>query len=184
MAELEEIAGENSIEDMLSRAREESAKEADEKPSARKRSTTRTPRSKPSLKGPLTEFYTTLGAGVFILNQADGVAVISHAESMAESLDNWGKVNSNVYKALDKLCTTGALGGVIAAHAPVILAILGNHDINLATLFTGKNADENKENSEESFSGRGAAPPPPDYPNTNGVVAPIGGVTPLIVEAR
>ncbi len=178
MAEISD-AGTGTIEDLLDKARAEAEAEtatADEKPKRSRRPRAST--SKRSLKEPLTDFYTTLGAGVFMLNQADGFVILENAEKMAESLDNWGKANPQVHKALERLCTTGAFGAVAAAHAPVILAILNNHNV-IATIM-GKNADKDSDNQTSEFEGA----PTVDPSNSNGYVAPTGRITPVVVEAR
>jgi hypothetical protein len=170
-------AGTGSIDDFLADARQESEKEA-AKEAPKKRAAPRRSTTKRSLKQPLTDLYGTLGAGVFILNQADGIAIISNAEKMAESLDNWGKVNPAVYKVLERLCSTGAFGAVAAAHAPVIMAILNNH--NVISTIMGKDGNETESNKSTEYQGAPTVNPenPEDY------VAVTGRITPLVMEPR
>lgn len=183
MAELSD-EGTGSIDDLLDKARADAEKENAEnpapeaKPSRRRKPTPRA--SKRSLKEPLTDFYATIGAGVFILNQADGAVILANAESMAESLDNWGKVNPGVHRVLERLCTTGAFGAVAAAHAPVVMAILNNH--NVIQTIMGKNADEDSDNKETQPRAYPGAPPTPGA-DSNGYVAPTGRITPHVVES-
>lgn len=170
-----------TIDDLIDGTRKEAEKElpfTDAKPPPEKKKPAARPRGKPSLKQPLTDIYGTLGAGVFILNQADGIAILSNAEKMAESLDNWGKVNPAVYKVLERLCSTGALGAVIAAHAPVVMAILNNHDV-IPTIL-GKNGDKNETSEGPGYQAGATVNPenPGDY------VAATGKITPLVVEPR
>jgi hypothetical protein len=172
MVQISDI-GTGSIDDFLTEARLESDKElpkSEEKPKRKP-----APRqSRKSLKQPLTDLYGTLGAGVFILNQNDGIVILSNAEKMAESLDNWGKVNPAVYRVLERLCSTGALGAVMAAHAPVVMAILNNHDI--IPKMMGKNGDKDTK-TEPEFTGA----PTVDSENPENYVAPTGKISPLIV---
>lgn len=186
MADVElEVTGTGTIDDLLDKARAEAAAEAaaaestEETPSAppkTKRTRTTRSRGKKDLTEELTSFYTTIGAGVFAFNQPDGVVILANAEKMAESLNKWGDADPRIRKVLERLCTTSAMGAVIGAHAPVVLAILGNHD--LIPKFGNKDANEDSQNPPSATETNGTAPANPGNGMGN-----LAGVTPVIMES-
>ena len=98
----------------------------DAPPRTRARKTT--PRAK---KGqfiqPLTELYTAMGTMLLPFDPVCANAVLSSAESCAESLDNLAYQNESVRRALISLTQTSAVGVVIFAHLPILMAVLMHH---------------------------------------------------------
>ena len=81
----------------------------------------------PKFEKSLTEFYTTIGTAVMLINESDGAAIISNAENCAQALDKLAAENPKVRRALQKMLTGSAVGGVVIAHAPIVLALAANH---------------------------------------------------------
>lgn len=79
---------------------------------------------------PLMQMYTMAGGSMLMLAKATNrenltpvaQSVISQAESCARAWDDLADKDESVRHALRLLCRGGAWGGVIAAHAPIILA--------------------------------------------------------------
>lgn len=84
---------------------------------------------KKSLKRPLTDLITSVGTGVAILNQADGIAIINGAEPLADALNNVAKDNDAVYRNLERMVTGSAWGGVFMALGGILLPIAANHNL-------------------------------------------------------
>lgn len=85
------------------------------------------PMPRGGLRGPLEEMYTSLGMLVMVADASCGKAIIEAAPRCAESLDNLAKTNPAVRRILISLVTTNAMGAVIMAHAPIIMAIAMHH---------------------------------------------------------
>jgi len=85
----------------------------------------------PSKKGEfvddITMFYTTIGMGVALKDQQCGTAIVQSAPGIAEAWDKLAESNPAVRKALRTLTKSTAIGAVIAAHAPVLMAIGAHH---------------------------------------------------------
>lgn len=75
----------------------------------------------------LEELYSTLGLLLLPLDAECGMAVIEAAPKCAESLNALAAKNPAVRRVLVAITQTSAWGGVIAAHAPLILAISIHH---------------------------------------------------------
>jgi hypothetical protein len=166
-----------SIDELLDKARAEAdAAEKDAPPEPKKKRTPPASRGrKKNLTEPLTDMYMSIGMGLMLLNPLDGQVVCENAPKMAKSLNKWGESNPTVYRSLERLCTTSAMGGVIAAHAPVILAIAANHDL-LPKL--GKKDDQNPNNQAEANPDSGTTQPPG---NPTSVVGQSERLAPVIV---
>lgn len=181
--EVTELTGTGDIDDLIANARLEAEAEAETETPPDKPKRTRTTRArgnKKDLTEPLTQLYGSIGAGVFMLNHADGAVILANAETMAQSLNEWGNADPRIRKVLEKLCTTSAIGQVVAAHAPVILAIVNNH--NLIPKFGNENADQNQTDRTHSGNSANGVSPPSGYP-TGPVGRPVG-VTPVVVAPR
>lgn len=76
---------------------------------------------------PLTDIYTTVGMMITPFDAECGMAVITSAQSCAESLDKLAQNNDAVKRALFSIIETSTIGAVIAAHIPIILAIVSHH---------------------------------------------------------
>lgn len=53
--------------------------------------------------------------------------LIQNAETMANSMEKWAKDSPAVRGVLEKVITTSAIGEVVAAHAPIVMAIAMHH---------------------------------------------------------
>jgi len=71
--------------------------------------------------------YSAVGAILFNFDPVCGQAVMASASKAAQSLDDLAYQNPAVRKALTSLTTTTAVGAVIAAHAPIIMAVYMHH---------------------------------------------------------
>ena len=85
------------------------------------------PRATP-LEKKLEKFYSGIGLAVYPFDQHCGQVVISNAGNMAASLDMLAKQNPKVRKVLEQMMETSAYGLVLAAHAPVVFAIVAHHN--------------------------------------------------------
>ena len=81
----------------------------------------------PKLEKSLYEFYVLVGTTITLINQDDGRLIIENAENCARAMDKLAAENPAVRKALTKLMTGSAVGGVIIAHAPIIMGLAVNH---------------------------------------------------------
>lgn len=90
------------------------------------------PASKPGeFVEPLSEIYVMLGMGVGFVDH-DGICgpvIATNAQSMATAWDELAQKNESVRRTLRKLTQGGAWAGVLAAHAPVALAIMSAHNM-------------------------------------------------------
>ena len=80
-----------------------------------------------SLVKPLREFYTSVGTVLVPFDPACGTALIENAENCAKSLDMLAQQNDAVRRAIVAMTQTSAWGGVMIAHAPILLMILLHH---------------------------------------------------------
>lgn len=76
---------------------------------------------------PLTQMYAMGGAALLPFDQKCGTVIMQSAETCAQSLDTLAKTNPAIRRALSTLLETGAWGAVIAAHAPIIIAVSTHH---------------------------------------------------------
>jgi nucleoid-associated protein YejK len=90
------------------------------------------------LYGKLTKFYGQIGAVTFSFDQNCGMAILQSAESCAESLDELSKTNPQIRRILEQLTKTGAWGGVIAAHLPIMMTIMMHHGNEQQREFLGR----------------------------------------------
>lgn len=78
---------------------------------------------------PLEQMYAIAGGSLLMLGKTTGNAglepiarsVLEQASACAIAWDSLAEKDENVRRALRVLCTGGAWGGVIAAHAPIVL---------------------------------------------------------------
>lgn len=90
---------------------------------------------KADLETRLTGTLTSLGLAVSASGamsgkdavQDDGVAIISHAPSIAEALAKVAKNDPRVAAALERMLTAGVWSGLIAATLPLVVTIGANH---------------------------------------------------------
>ena len=79
------------------------------------------------LRQPLEDLYTGLGMMLIPFDPSCGKVIIEAAPRCAETLDDLAKTNPAVRRILISLVTTSALGAVVMAHAPIIMAIAMHH---------------------------------------------------------
>lgn len=84
-----------------------------------------TPRG--GLRQPLEDLYTGMGMMLMPFDAHCGKIVIDAAPRCAETLDELAKTNPAVRRILINLITTSALGAVVMAHAPILMAIAMHH---------------------------------------------------------
>lgn len=102
------------------------------KPKANGTPRVKMPKASPSmprggLRAPLENMYTGLGMAVCAIDQHCGMAIINNATECAKAMDELAKTNPAVRRILMKLVETSALGTVIMAHAPIVMAIAMHH---------------------------------------------------------
>lgn len=76
---------------------------------------------------PLNELYTSVGMMLLPFDPMCGTAVVKNADSCAKSMDRLAQENDAVRRALNAILTTGAWGGVIAAHLPILAMVMAHH---------------------------------------------------------
>lgn len=75
------------------------------------------------LKRQIADLYVFAGTTTFMFDQQIGGLVIQQADACAESLDELARTNPAVKRALEKLLETSIYGAVLAAHAPIVIAV-------------------------------------------------------------
>lgn len=80
-----------------------------------------------SLKRPLEEMFTGLGATVAVFNQFDGQCIVAGAPELAKAMDALAKQDPAVQRALERLVAGSTWGQVITAAASVAMPIAANH---------------------------------------------------------
>lgn len=106
--------------------------ESDEKPT-RGRPRARKPKrpvSRPkqgAFVEPLMQMYGLAGMALMMRDPHCGTAVMENAEACAKAMDELAYQNESVRRVLDTLVTTSAIGQVVMAHAPILVAIASHH---------------------------------------------------------
>lgn len=125
-----------------SRARDTGAKPRDTAPRARRtrkatEDKTAGPAKEKSIDAPeyvpgrigeaLAGTYAQIGMMWGMFDPQCAQVLISNSKSMADSMEKWAKESPAVRGVLEKLITTSVIGEVIAAHAPIVMAIGMHH---------------------------------------------------------
>lgn len=76
---------------------------------------------------PLTQLYVGLGMTIMAVDPVCANAVIKSAENCAKSIDELAYQNEAVRRAVMALTQTSAVGGVIIAHMPILMAVMIHH---------------------------------------------------------
>ena len=111
----------------LNKRKKEDEKPTRGRPRARARKRASTPK-KGVFVEPLMQMYGALG--VFVTMRGDehcGTAILEAGEKCAETLDELAYQNESVRRVLDALTTGSAMGAVLMAHAPIIIAVASHH---------------------------------------------------------
>lgn len=85
------------------------------------------PKRKGQFIAPLENLYTSVGIMLMPFDAVCGNAVLQSAAQCAKSLDDLAHQNDAVRRLIYALVQTSALGAVIAAHAPILLAVAMHH---------------------------------------------------------
>lgn len=85
------------------------------------------PMPRGGLKNALENMYTGMGMAMMPFDPHCGSVIIENAASCAESMDELAKTNPAVRRVLLRMVSTTAIGMVVAAHAPIIMAISMHH---------------------------------------------------------
>jgi hypothetical protein len=75
---------------------------------------------------PLTAFYAQIGMVITAVPKYRnvGIATVKQAPVAAQAWNEWAKQSEGVRKALETFVKVSAGGAVVAAHAPIIIALL------------------------------------------------------------
>lgn len=76
---------------------------------------------------PLTDLYVTIGTIMMPFDSVCGGAIIASAPKCAEAVENLARENPAIRRAVLALVETSVWGQVIAAHAPIFVAIAVHH---------------------------------------------------------
>lgn len=114
------------------------------------------PKRKGQFVQPLTNMYTSVGIMLMPFDSVCANAVIQSAEDCAKALDDLAYQNDAVRRVIYGLVQTSTVGVVIAAHAPIIMAIMIHHVPSVQKTL-GKMGEQMAENVEAQM--RAAQPP-------------------------
>lgn len=125
-------ASEEKAESVVNKTRRKvreraAAKEAASAPRARRTTKRASAPKKGAYKETLQEMYAYVGMGIMIVDPTCGNAVIESAEQCAQSLDDLAYTNESVRRVLDTLTQGSAIGAVIMAHLPIVMAVAAHH---------------------------------------------------------
>lgn len=88
-----------------------------------------TPRKSPegALVKPLEDFYGSIALMVMVVDPHCGSAVMRSANGCAVALDKAARESPAVRRIVHRLIETSVMGQVVAAHAPIVIAIARHH---------------------------------------------------------
>jgi hypothetical protein len=91
---------------------------------------------KKDLTPALVNTYNQVGAVLCMIprTREDGRVIIENAEVAASALADYAERNASVYKALEKLLNASGVGAVVAAHIPIMIGIMANHNVSIPGL--------------------------------------------------
>jgi hypothetical protein len=85
------------------------------------------PMPRGGLVKPLEQFYVGIGFMLMPVDPHCARIVIDNATKCAESLDELAKINPAVRRFLLGLVSSSAIGAVIMAHLPIVMAVMMHH---------------------------------------------------------
>lgn len=85
------------------------------------------PMPRGGLKGALENMYVGMGLALMPFDAHCASVIMENAEACAKSMDELAKTNPAVRRVLLRLVATTAIGTVIAAHAPILMALAMHH---------------------------------------------------------
>jgi len=80
-----------------------------------------------ALVKPLTDMYAALGMMITPFDRPCGTTIIANAEPCAEALDKLARENAAARRVIVAMLETSVWGAVIAAHAPILMAVAAHH---------------------------------------------------------
>lgn len=102
--------------------------------------------------------YSFLSLALMPINIQDSMLFLQQAQSCSEAHVLLGRQHKQYMKFLEKVVATSAYGAMISAHAPLVLGILGNHNmlptINLFVKPTEGDEKDATQHQASSFFGR------------------------------
>lgn len=104
-------------------AKKAAAKKDDSKPKAGR------PTVNAQLRDSLDEMITSIGLGVSLANEADGVAIIEGGPKLADALAALAASNPRIAKALTRTTGAAGWGGVVIALSGILVPIAANHGL-------------------------------------------------------
>lgn len=85
------------------------------------------PNRKGQFREPLEQFYTAIGVTLMPFDPVCANAVIAAAPNCADTLDELAYRNESFRRIIFAIVNTSAIGAVIAAHLPILLAVAMHH---------------------------------------------------------
>lgn len=85
------------------------------------------PYPKGGYRAELEGFYATIAMGVFPFDQVCGKAILDSAPECARTLDELAQKSPAVRRMIAAATTTSAVGAVLMAHAPILIAVMSHH---------------------------------------------------------
>jgi hypothetical protein len=117
------------------------------------------------LEGGMQVPYCTGLAGMgWIFNPNDGLCIAANSHNMARAWSNLAAQNERVRRALEWMMAGGAWGEVFWATSPVLLGIMANHGVTLATFGLGAPATESDGTADGGDTDQTLAAVPPSVP--------------------
>lgn len=79
------------------------------------------------LRASLENFYTGIAISVMPFDAHCGGMILDNAANCAKAMDELAKTNPAVRRVLLKMIATSAIGAVVTAHAPIVMAVAMHH---------------------------------------------------------
>jgi hypothetical protein len=95
------------------------------------------PRKKGQFVKPLTDMYTSLGMMLYPIDSHCATVIMENAEKCAESLDQLAYENKAIRRVIVNIMQTSAIGTVLIAHAPILIAVAMHHAPGMAETAMG-----------------------------------------------
>lgn len=77
----------------------------------------------------LASYLDNLALGITLINPADGQIIAEGSDKVAKALVDVGRQDKNWRKWLEKIATPGKYGPLVGALAPMVIAIMANHNL-------------------------------------------------------
>lgn len=96
------------------------------RPRGRQKKRASTPK-KGAFVDPLVQLYGVAALTIMPVDQHCAGVILENAEKCATAVDELAYQNESVRRVLDKLMTGSAIGAVMLAHMPIIIAVASHH---------------------------------------------------------